>query len=88
MPRRYGLTAQLERLSSERDLNFHATTSDGAQFVLKFASSAEPAGVTDFQNQVLDHIAHADPDLPVPRVVPTSNGERLIEVTRDLMASF
>lgn len=77
----YGLAATLERLSSERDLNFLATTADSERFVLKFASAAESSGVTDFQNRALEHIADVDPDLPIPRVVRTLDGERMFKVT-------
>lgn len=75
----YGIEASLEPLASERDQNFLATGEDGSKQVLKFANASESAGITDFQNQGLLHIARVDPDFPVPRVIPTSSGELMFE---------
>jgi Ser/Thr protein kinase RdoA (MazF antagonist) len=72
--------SSLEPLGSERDQNFLAYTSDGDRYVLKFANSAEPAAVTDFQNQALLHIARVAPDIPVPRVIPANDGKLMFEV--------
>jgi Ser/Thr protein kinase RdoA (MazF antagonist) len=76
----YGIDSSLEPLGSERDQNFLAYTSDGDRYVLKFANSAEPAAVTDFQNQALLHIARVAPDIPVPRVIPANDGKLMFEV--------
>lgn len=70
----YGLIGDMDRLSSERDLNFRVDGDEG-RFVLKFANVAEDPGVTRFQNAALDHIAARDPGLPVPRVIPSLTGE-------------
>ncbi|WP_192931096.1 phosphotransferase [Gemmobacter serpentinus] len=70
----WGLEGQLDRLSSERDLNWRVSTGQG-RYVLKFANLAEDHQVTRFQNLALIHIAARDPALPVPRVVPTLTGE-------------
>jgi hydroxylysine kinase len=79
----YGMDASLESLVSERDQNFLATTASGAKYVLKFANTSESAAITDFQNQGLLHIARVAPDFPVPRVIPTINGELLFNVESD-----
>ncbi len=76
----YGIDASLEPLVSERDQNFLATAPDGAKYVLKFANASESAAITDFQNQGLLHIARVDPEFPVPRVVPTRNGDLMFDV--------
>jgi Ser/Thr protein kinase RdoA (MazF antagonist) len=76
----YGIDANLEPLSSERDQNFMAATTDGEKYVLKFANASEPSAVTDFQNQALLHIARVAPDIPVPRVIPTDDGRLMFEV--------
>lgn len=70
----FGKSGRLQRLTSERDLNFRLTTDDGADFVVKFANAAEPAAVTNFQTEALLHIARSAPGLPVPRVVPARDG--------------
>lgn len=72
--RHFGRTGRLDRLTSERDLNFRLTTAAGDSFVLKIGNAAEPAEVTDFQIGALLHIAARDPALPVPRVVPALDG--------------
>ena len=76
----YGIEASLEPLVSERDQNFLATGKDGSKQVLKFANASESAGITDFQNQGLRHLARVAPDFPVPRVIATSDGEMMFEV--------
>ena len=81
--RHYGLAGELERLVSERDQNFLVGASDGGQYILKFANAAEPADVTDFQNQALLHIARSDPGFPVPRVIETRDRALMFETTSD-----
>lgn len=71
---RWGLDADVRPLTGERDANFRLRTADGGQFVLKFANPAEDAGFRDMQVAALRHIARADPDLPVPRVVALPDG--------------
>jgi len=51
--REYGLRGNLTQLVSERDQNFRVNATDGRQFVVKIANSAEPAQSTDFQIQAL-----------------------------------
>ena len=70
----YGLRAKAGALRSERDQNFLMTAAKGAQSVFKLANSVQDEGVSAFQTSALRHIAAVDPDLPVPRVVPTEAG--------------
>lgn len=70
----WGIRARAKPLRGERDRNFHLRAGDGREFVLKFANSAEPAGFRAMQIAALNHIARADPGLPVPRVVPLAGG--------------
>ena len=70
----WGLTAQAKVLSGERDRNFHLRAADGHEFVLKFANPAEDPAFTDMQIQALRHIAAADPDFAVPRLIPRPDG--------------
>jgi Ser/Thr protein kinase RdoA (MazF antagonist) len=76
---RYGLTAAVSALVSERDQNFRVRAENGKQFVLKIANAAEAAEVTDFQVQALLHVAAAiERDaIPIttPKIVPTIDGE-------------
>ena len=77
----YYLDGDLEPLASERDQNFLVRESDGSKYVLKFASAAESADVTEFQTLALKHIARVDPDFPVPRVIGTRDDKPMVEVT-------
>jgi hydroxylysine kinase len=71
----YSLTGTFEPLASERDQNFLVTTPGDEKYVLKFANSAELAGVTDFQTAAMLHIAERRPGFPIPRVVRTLEGD-------------
>ncbi len=70
----WGIRGRAKLLRGERDRNFHLCAEDGREFVLKFANSAEAADFRALQIAALNHIARVDPDLPVPRVVPLSDG--------------
>ncbi len=71
----FGLEGAFKPLISERDRNFYVHRADGGQFVLKIANIDETPDVVDLQVQALRHIERVDPDMPVPRVVPTRAGE-------------
>lgn len=82
--REFGLTGEAKQLYSERDANFHLRPSDGGPgHVLKIANAVEDPAVVDLQTASLRHIARADPDLPVPRVVLSRDGEAVAWVELD-----
>jgi Ser/Thr protein kinase RdoA (MazF antagonist) len=62
-------------LFSERDQYFRLTSDSGRRFVLKISNEAEQLQVIDFQNHALLHAAKKDATLPLPRVVPTLDGQ-------------
>lgn len=70
----FGKTGTLNRLTSERDLNFQLIDTAGQSFVLKLANPIEPAEVTHFQTAALLYLEANAPGLPVPRVVRTLDG--------------
>ena len=72
----FGLNATLTALPSERDQNVHLRV-DENDFVLKIANEAEVMTDLDMQVAVLRHLEVVQPDLLVPRVVPTASGEPL-----------
>ena len=76
----WGLAGSLHPLHGERDRNFRVDGPDGSRHLLKVHNPADGAGVLDLQASALDHLAVADPGLPVPRVVPTAGGERRVPV--------
>lgn len=63
----FGISGEISRLTSERDVNFRILSSDGS-YVLKLANPAEARAVTRMQTAALLHLAAQAPDLPVPRV--------------------
>lgn len=69
--RHFGIMGQMERLTSERDLNVRITTPQ-QEFVLKLTNPAEPAAVTDFQTKALLHLEATG--LPVPHLIRTLSG--------------
>ncbi|MDH3545581.1 MAG: phosphotransferase [Gammaproteobacteria bacterium] len=76
----YNIAGKLRPLTSERDQNFVVATASGEQFVLKISNSAEVAAVTDLQTAALLHIAETMPELPVPRLVHTVNGDSILTI--------
>lgn len=77
----FGLDAEARELACERDQNFHVLAADGRQFVLKISNPQEPAESTAFQTEALRWIARVDPDLPVPRSVPSLDGGQHVPIT-------
>jgi Ser/Thr protein kinase RdoA (MazF antagonist) len=70
----YGIRGSASRLSSERDELFRIDAAD-AQYVLRFANPADDPDVIDMQSEALKWIASRAPDLPVPLVVMTDEGQ-------------
>ena len=70
----YGVHAEPELLTSERDRNFRLVAEDGRAYLLKISNPGDPDDVVEFQTACLDHIAAADPARPVPRVLRTLAG--------------
>jgi hydroxylysine kinase len=78
----FGIQADTRLLVSERDQNFALRTGDGRRFTLKISNHAELFEVIDFQNQALLHVARTDASIPVPRVIPSLDGQLHGQVTR------
>ena len=71
----YGIEAEAEPKSGERDRNFRVNAGPGADIVLKVCNEHEDPDVIDFQIAALRHLEKTDPGLPVPRVIMTRAGE-------------
>ena len=76
----YGIDAEPEVKPSERDRNFRVNAGPGADIVLKVCNVEEDPAVIGFQIAGLRHVEAVDPDLPVPRFVPTVAGELVTRV--------
>ena len=78
---RFGIRGTADALNSERDQNVRITAADGGGYVLKISNPAEDPGFVDMQTQAMLHVARTDPDLPVMRLIPASDGARHVAVT-------
>ena len=72
--RDYGVEGTLKELVSERDQNFLVESPSGT-FVLKIANAVEDLGFLTLQNAAMKHVALADPELGLQRVITTAAGE-------------
>ncbi|MEP4035183.1 aminotransferase class III-fold pyridoxal phosphate-dependent enzyme [Pseudophaeobacter sp.] len=76
----WGITADLRRLDGEYDLNFMATGPDGTGYILKAMRPDCEAWLVEMQVQAFQHIASNTPDLPCPRVIPSSSGAAMLSL--------
>jgi Ser/Thr protein kinase RdoA (MazF antagonist) len=70
----FGIAGTATPLGGERDQNFRVVAADGRAYVLKVSNTADDAAVLDLQTQALEHLARQNPELPVMRPVPTTDG--------------
>jgi len=71
----FGVEGELSPLPSERDQNFRVVTAGGQALTFKIMNAAEPLLAIEFQTALLRHLENCDPDLAVPRVVPSAGGQ-------------
>jgi Ser/Thr protein kinase RdoA (MazF antagonist) len=72
---RFGVTGTVRALPAERDQNFRLDDRSGPSYVLKIAARSDGPRVLAAQNAVLEHLARVAPELGVPRVIRTKEGE-------------
>ena len=84
----YGINGSVEPLDSERDQNFKLTTRDGRRYSLKISNFEEQLDVIDFQNQALLHVAEQDASFPMPRIIPTADGQLHCSAEQDGKSHF
>ena len=70
----FGVAGEVTALGSERDQNFRVLDPRGDAFVLKISNADEDPAVVEMENETVLHVARTDPELPVPRLVPTREG--------------
>lgn len=76
----WGIKAQLSRLDGEYDLNFLARGSEGQNYILKVMRAGCETWLVDMQVKAFEHVLERQPELPCPRVIPASDGARLLTV--------
>ena len=77
----YGLEGKWKALVGERDQNFRLTSTQGDNYVVKIAGPDEKPEITAFQVEALLFLEKNSPHIPVPRIVPTQNGDTLSQIT-------
>ena len=71
----FALHGTPEPKRGERDRNFRIRSDDGRDVLLKISHPTEDPAVVDLQIKAMQHIEAQDPELPIPRVVPTLAGD-------------
>jgi 4-aminobutyrate aminotransferase-like enzyme/Ser/Thr protein kinase RdoA (MazF antagonist) len=71
----FSLDAAAKSLPGEYDDNFHLSSAQGREFVLKVMHPAREQSFVDMQCQALQHLAERAPHLLLPRVCPAPNGD-------------
>src|SRR5262249_11271149 len=76
----YGLKATARSLAGEYDQNFHLTSENDGEFVLKVMHPDRKRDFIDLQCQALAHLARRAPSLSLARACPGINGEIIASV--------
>jgi 4-aminobutyrate aminotransferase-like enzyme/Ser/Thr protein kinase RdoA (MazF antagonist) len=76
----YGIEAVAHLLPGEYDDNFHLVSSDSREFVLKVMHPARTRAFVDMQCSALSHLARRAPQLSLPRVCLTLEGDLFNEI--------
>jgi 4-aminobutyrate aminotransferase-like enzyme/Ser/Thr protein kinase RdoA (MazF antagonist) len=78
----FGLSGELEPLPGEHDRNFKVTASDGARYLFKIHGARVAPARAELQAAALQHLEHAAPLLPVPRLFLGRSGA-MLPIVRD-----
>jgi 4-aminobutyrate aminotransferase-like enzyme/Ser/Thr protein kinase RdoA (MazF antagonist) len=83
LAREYGLQVRsIARLGGEIDDNFRVDCADARSYVIRIAGDLADPGQLQWQSDVLRHLENTCPDLPVPRLVTTLDGESMTRLKR------
>ena len=77
----FSLDVSAKSLPGEYDDNFHLTSADGGEFVLKVMHPAREQSFVAMQCGALQHLAQRAPHLSFPRVCTTPSGEAFTTAT-------
>ncbi len=78
--RHFHLRGEPQTLEGERDQNLRMLDDHGAPVVVKLSGVEEDRGALELQAAALRHIARSDPDLNVPRVIASIDGEDIVSI--------
>ncbi len=77
----FSLKVSAKSLPGEYDDNFHLTSGEGREFVLKVMHPAREQSFAEMQCQALQHLAQRAPQISLPRVCPTPSGDAFTVAT-------
>ncbi len=77
----FSLEVSAKSLPGEYDDNFHLTSVDGREFVLKIMHPVREQSFVEMQCQALQHLAERSLHLTLPRVSQTPNGDAFTTAT-------
>ncbi len=83
----FGIEGHATRFAAEKNDTFRIASTGGPRFILKVANPAEDVLEIDLQLRVLEHLAAATPEIPVPRVIANGLGKVLARL-RLALADF
>lgn len=81
MKQHWTLQCTSSRISCERDELFVIVSGHGEQFILRLSNPADDPAVIDLQVSALEWVDRRAPDLPLPGVVPLTNGDLVVSVS-------
>jgi Ser/Thr protein kinase RdoA (MazF antagonist) len=77
----YNLSTTVRTLPSERDQNFHLTTTDGDQFILKISGLSESLETLELENGIIAHLTLQSPISNLfPRVITAVSQQTIPQV--------
>src|SRR5580704_18451155 len=79
----FSLDVSAKPLPGEYDDNFHLTSVDGREFVLKIMHPSRDHSFVEMQSQALQYLAQRATHLLLPRVRPTPNNDAFTVATLD-----
>ncbi|MFJ7045607.1 aminotransferase class III-fold pyridoxal phosphate-dependent enzyme [Streptomyces sp. NPDC101112] len=80
----FGLEGYVQHpLGGEVDQNVRITGDDGTRYFVRVTLAEPDSADILWQNALLQHLAATVPDLPVPRLVPTREGQCLADVVHE-----
>ncbi|WP_147480276.1 phosphotransferase, partial [Pseudomonas coronafaciens] len=77
----FGVDAELVRFATEKDDTFRCDSVCGKTYVLKVANPQEAPVELSLQIEVMRHIGHTAPALPIPRVYQSLEGDYLTPIS-------
>ena len=83
----WGLAAEATVLGGWEDSDFRLRTADGSRWVLKISPPGKPRETLENQASMMHHLAASALEVPVPRVLPTRDGDLLHQAEDDTGAT-